>query len=515
MSGCLTRRWLLGAIMATGGAFTVVPHSLALAGTIEQAMKSVGTVLASNGQGTGFVVDRPTLLVTNYHVVADADDAMVTFPDGSEILVKGFLLASPEHDLVLLELEKPAPAQPLGLCEENPDVGTDVFAIGAPRGLNGSVSKGIVSAYRKWPDLASFFGPIHQRFGYADTSKWVQTDAAINHGNSGGPLILEGGKVLAVNTLGSLPGVDQNINFAIDIIHVRNAIQRLPDTSRPLTDLPRRPRPAAPPGQPPADEADRTLAYWSRMAQTLGTYIAEDTKMRAKAFGHANPDAPLRARDGRPVGLDDHLFGKTVKDREKRIRKWAVEAGISYEEALTMDFHSLSLRKDDRRMQAEGERRDRVRQNNLGPGLLQAEKARQAKQGTATMKRKFDDIGRGTSKLARKAAQDLDALPTAGINPGLVTFVIEVKSSLHRIAVKCDRMHGLAEHAIRNDPGSEALFRDALEASREMNEAMAQLHELVEVSGSALKSKLGQFYGKDFSPVVQVTEEQGKVLGIK
>jgi S1-C subfamily serine protease len=484
-------------------------------GPIQQAMKSVGTVFTTAGQGAGFVVEKSTIVVTNYHVVSDADDAFVEFPDGSEILVKGFLLASPEYDLAVLELEKPAPADPLPLCQGHVDVGTDVYAIGAPRGLDGSVSKGIVSAYRKWPDLASFFGPVHEKFGYSDNSKWVQTDAAINHGNSGGPLVLQNGQVVAVNTLGSLPGIDQNINFAVDIAHVRNAVKRLPTRSRSLGELPKR-APSETSSTPIAggDELDRTMAYWNRMARVLGTYTFEDTTMRAKAFGKSLPGSSNAPKPDKPVGLDDPLFGKTKRDRENRIRRWAGEAGIPYEEALTMDFYDLKDKKDEPKRNAQAAARERVRQQQLAPGLLQLETARRSEQRAAVLKRKFDDLGRQTSQIARKAAADIDALPVDGVNPGVIDFAIDVKSQLREIAVKCDRMHKLAEGMTIAGSGGDRLFADAQQASREMEQAMARLHEIVEVGGSAMETKLSQLYGKDFGSAVQVTEEQGAVLGL-
>jgi S1-C subfamily serine protease len=171
-----------------------------------------------NGQGSGFVLRAdgetgPAVLVTNQHVVADADAVTVEFRDGSyrRVEVVGTDVYS---DLAALRVgSRPATAAPLGLVETDPPIGTRVMALGAPFGFGESMSVGVVSGLDRSLEGVN-------RFQIADT---VQTDAAVNPGNSGGPLVTADGRVVGVVTAGG----GDNIGFAVSAAMVTRVIPAL------------------------------------------------------------------------------------------------------------------------------------------------------------------------------------------------------------------------------------------------------------------------------------------------
>jgi serine protease Do len=154
--------------------------------------------------GSGFVIDPSGLIVTNNHVIEGADEILVNFTDGSKLKVTKILGHDPKTDLALLKVEpkKPLHAATFGDSAKM-RVGDWVMAIGNPFGLGGSVTVGIISATKR--DINA--GP------YDD---FLQTDAAINRGNSGGPLFNMDGQVIGVNTAIISPsGGSIGIGFAV------------------------------------------------------------------------------------------------------------------------------------------------------------------------------------------------------------------------------------------------------------------------------------------------------------
>jgi serine protease Do len=139
--------------------------------------------------GSGFVIDgKEGIVVTNNHVIDGADEIIINFNDGSKLKVDKVIGKDTKTDLAVLKVtpKKPLPAVPFG-SSERLKVGDWVMAIGNPFGLGGSVTVGIISAKQR--DINS--GP------YDD---YLQTDASINKGNSGGPLFNMDGEVIGVNT---------------------------------------------------------------------------------------------------------------------------------------------------------------------------------------------------------------------------------------------------------------------------------------------------------------------------
>lgn len=168
-----------------------------------------------NSLGSGFVVDAEGIIVTNNHVIAEADDIEVNFADGTK-LVAEVIGADPKTDIAVLRVkpETPLTAVPLG-DSQTLRIGDWVMAIGNPFGLGGTVTTGIVSARGR--DINS--GPY---------DNFIQTDAAINRGNSGGPLFNQEGEVIGVNTAIISPtGGSIGIGFAVPSDLVKTVIGQL------------------------------------------------------------------------------------------------------------------------------------------------------------------------------------------------------------------------------------------------------------------------------------------------
>jgi serine protease Do len=153
--------------------------------------------------GSGFVVDPQGIIITNNHVIADADEVFANFNDGSKLKAE-IVGRDPKTDLAVLRVK---PEKPLKSVEfgdsDRIRIGDWVMAIGNPFGLGGSLSVGVVSARNR--DINA--GPY---------DNFIQTDAAINRGNSGGPLFNMEGQVVGVNTAIISPtGGSIGIGFSI------------------------------------------------------------------------------------------------------------------------------------------------------------------------------------------------------------------------------------------------------------------------------------------------------------
>ena len=169
--------------------------------------------------GSGFVYDTDGHIVTNYHVVDGASSIEVTFADGSryDATVVG---SDPSTDLALLEVDAPASKlRPLELGDSSAvSVGDGVVAIGSPFGLEETVTSGIVSALNR---------TIRSTNAYS-ISGAIQTDAAINHGNSGGPLLNLQAEVIGVTSqIESESGGNDGVGFAISSNTVRSVVAQL------------------------------------------------------------------------------------------------------------------------------------------------------------------------------------------------------------------------------------------------------------------------------------------------
>jgi serine protease Do len=166
--------------------------------------------------GSGFVIDPSGLIVTNNHVIEGADEILINFTDGTKLKVAKILGHDPKTDLALLKVEPKKPLHAVTFGDSSKmRVGDWVMAIGNPFGLGGSVTVGIISATKR--DINA--GP------YDD---FLQTDAAINRGNSGGPLFNMDGQVIGVNTAIISPsGGSIGIGFAVPSNSATQVIDQL------------------------------------------------------------------------------------------------------------------------------------------------------------------------------------------------------------------------------------------------------------------------------------------------
>jgi putative serine protease PepD len=171
------------------------------------------------GLGSGWVFDDQGHVVTNQHVVDGADKVTVTFQDGTEVdaTVVG---ADPSTDVAVLKLASvPDSAKPLELGSTSSlELGDPLVAIGSPLGLQGTVTSGIVSGLGR---------DIEAPDGFTIDGA-VQTDAALNHGNSGGPLLDIDGRVVGMNAqIASDSGANSGIGYAIPVETVRSIAEQL------------------------------------------------------------------------------------------------------------------------------------------------------------------------------------------------------------------------------------------------------------------------------------------------
>ena len=201
-------------------------------GTIyRNSEKSVVEITATGGgsfgggreaQGSGFVYDDAGHIVTNQHVVQNASSISVRFSNASTRTAR-LVGTDPSTDIAVLEVDAPASfLEPLSLGDSNEvEVGDAVVAMGSPFGLEGSITSGIVSALHRQMTAPN-------TFTIADT---IQTDAAINHGNSGGPLLDERGRVIGVNAqIESESGGSDGVGFAIPSNTVRSVVSQIIET---------------------------------------------------------------------------------------------------------------------------------------------------------------------------------------------------------------------------------------------------------------------------------------------
>lgn len=162
----------------------------------------------SQGQGSGFILDKAGHVLTNYHVVENANRGIEVQLSNKHKYSARVIGTDHAHDLALLQIDAPN-LEPVTLADSSQlAVGQKVYAIGNPFGLTGTMTRGIISSIRSIRGAEG--APIEDA---------IQTDAAINPGNSGGPLLNSHGEVIGINTMIASNGAEQSsgIGFAIPI----------------------------------------------------------------------------------------------------------------------------------------------------------------------------------------------------------------------------------------------------------------------------------------------------------
>ena len=167
---------------------------------------SVFIIYTSDGvdsyQGTGFFISKSGIAISNYHVFKGTSQGLevIETSNGKKLKIEKVLSKSDEDDYIIFKVRLSGYSinNPIPITSQEPQIGEDVFAIGNPRGLESTLSKGIVSGFRENKQL-------------------IQTTTEITHGSSGGPLLNMRGEVVGITTAGL---GEANLNFAVNIKHL-------------------------------------------------------------------------------------------------------------------------------------------------------------------------------------------------------------------------------------------------------------------------------------------------------
>lgn len=188
-----------------------------------QSQGQSGFPQESSATGSGFVIDEQGHIVTNQHVVGDAETATVRFANGDEAAAR-VVGTDPSTDVAVLELRGDRDVTPLDLgSSDSLQVGQAVAAIGSPFGLEGTLTSGIISGLDR---------DIQAPNGFT-ISGAIQTDAALNHGNSGGPLLDSRGRVIGIAAqIASESGGNVGVGYAVPVDTVNKVVDQLLETGR-------------------------------------------------------------------------------------------------------------------------------------------------------------------------------------------------------------------------------------------------------------------------------------------
>jgi len=190
--------------------------SRAITAVSNEVRAAVVSVRSSKLTGSGVFVSEDGLIVTNFHVTAGEPECRVTLLDGRTLDAR-LVGEDPDSDLALLSIGGSGYRHLTFSEEPPPPIGTWVLALGNPLGYDHTVTFGIVSANGR---EAGIEGVVYEDF--------LQTDAAINAGNSGGPLVDLDGRVVGINTAKEVvPGGSQGLGFAIPAYMVRDVVGQL------------------------------------------------------------------------------------------------------------------------------------------------------------------------------------------------------------------------------------------------------------------------------------------------
>jgi S1-C subfamily serine protease len=174
----------------------------------------------AEGAGSGSVLDKAGHILTNYHVIEDANQIWVTLPGGKEPYKGELVGQDPDNDIAVLKINAPQEELypvPVG-TSDNLHVGQRVYTLGNPFGLEGTLTTGIISNLNR---------TLPSRTG-RDMKSIIQTDAAMNPGNSGGPLLDTSGRVIGMNVaIATKSGQSAGLGFAIPVNRIRQVVPQL------------------------------------------------------------------------------------------------------------------------------------------------------------------------------------------------------------------------------------------------------------------------------------------------
>jgi S1-C subfamily serine protease len=173
------------------------------------------------GAGSGSVLDKKGHILTNYHVVEDASKIAVTLPGGKDTYEGELIGTDPENDIAVIKIDAPADELhpvPIG-SSDNLQVGQRVYTLGNPFGFEGTLTTGIISNLNR---------TLPSRRTGREMKSIIQTDAAMNPGNSGGPLLDTGGRMVGMNVaIATKSGQSAGLGFAIPVNRIRQSVTQL------------------------------------------------------------------------------------------------------------------------------------------------------------------------------------------------------------------------------------------------------------------------------------------------
>ena len=279
------------------------------------------------GTGTGFIWDEAGHIVTNFHVISEAQGAKVTLSDNTAVEAT-LVGAAPDKDLAVLKIKiAPTKLRPLAIgTSRDLQVGQSVFAIGNPFGFDQTLTTGVISG----------LGREIESMTRRKIKGVVQTDAAINPGNSGGPLLDSAGRLIGVNTaIFSPSGAYAGIGFAVPVDTVLRIVPQLIANGRVI-------RPGLgvhilPDGQarrygiegvmllevPASSSAGRAGMQGARRRRDGGVAMG-DIIVAVGEQRISNGDDLYEALDGKKVG--DTVTVTAIRDREKKSFKVTLQA---------------------------------------------------------------------------------------------------------------------------------------------------------------------------------------------
>jgi serine protease Do len=240
-----------------------------------------------HGQGSGVIISSDGYIVTNNHVVSDADEVLVTLSTGQEFQAR-VIGTDPKTDLALVKVTSPTslPAAALG-DSDRLEVGEWVMAIGNPFGLEATVTVGVLSGK----------GRVISQGGMYDD--FLQTDASINPGNSGGPLFNTDGQVVGINTA----IIGQGIGFAIPVNLTKGIVRQLKDKGRVVRGY------LGLGIQPLTPRLKHALAL---PAEAHGALVSEVVPKAPGAIAGAHVEDIITEINGHPVSNDRELLSQVA-----------------------------------------------------------------------------------------------------------------------------------------------------------------------------------------------------------
>jgi len=293
----------------------MVARDVDIPSIVRQAKPAVVQIVALDRQnktlktGTGFFISDDGNLLTNYHVISGATSIIAKTPSGAIYFFKEVISVSPRTDVALLCFHATdVPHLNLGSTKDAVE-GQRVLVIGNPEGLEGTVSDGIISAFR-------------------DNRSIIQITAPVSHRSSGSPVLDESGQVLGIATLVAREG--QNLNFAISAEAIRAAVLSATmedDTSGKIATA----EPTVTLNQSPNEPTDSALilkidsAFGTHDWTTVSTYVADGV---VNYFGHRNASATFIRKD-MEADAKTYRWTRTYPDRSTFRR--SIKDGVVYE----------------------------------------------------------------------------------------------------------------------------------------------------------------------------------------